>query len=201
MRGWKSFDSLAFSVAIRDSLLYSPGPALDTLTVGQLIETCISADTTVKFKDSSSTIGRLVRHTPTVINCVTAFVAWSDAFAVPKILAGCDSMAWIAQLRALHRLYHCKEATHWEEVISRNARNTKRSWSSISDLLGRSSRASEIPTFSINDFLAMLTEKTDRLRASISNATFPTFASTSPVFDAFHPYWTRFGPSLSSLVG
>ena len=98
-----------------------------------------------------------------------------------------DRLAWIAQLRALHHLYHHKEAAHWEKLVSRNAKNPRRLWSSISGLLGRSSRSTEVPSFTANEFLQTLTDKIDRLRASTADAPPPSFTPTSTVFDGFRP--------------
>src|SRR5688572_4233894 len=89
-----------------------------------------------------------------------------------------DRLAWITQLRALHHLYHHKEAAYWEQLVSRNAKNPKRLWSSISGLLGRTSRPLETLAFSANDFLDMLTTKSDRLRASTADSPPPTFTPT-----------------------
>lgn len=64
-----------------------------------------------------------------------------------------DRLAWIIQLRALHRLHRQKEVTYWDHLVTRNAHTPKRLWSSISGLLDRSSRSSEAPPVSENDFL------------------------------------------------
>src|SRR6218665_3328370 len=64
-----------------------------------------------------------------------------------------DRLAWISLLRALHRLCYYMEALYWEILVSRNARNPKRLWFSISDLLGKPLRPLETSAFSADDFL------------------------------------------------
>jgi len=191
MRGWKSLDHRAFSAAIRDTLLSSPSSTLDTLTVAQLFDLYTSTVTNI--------LDNMLPRRK-VWTRIRPLAVWFDADChrlrrqtrclerryrrtkEPK-----DRLAWIAQLRALHRLYHQKEAAYWEKLVSRNAKNPRRLWSSVSGLLGRSSRSTETPSFTANEFLEMLTAKIDRLRASTADAPPPTFTSTSAVFDGFRP--------------
>ena len=63
----------------------------------------------------------------------------------PRTRDPADRLAWITQLRALHQLYRQKEAAFWENLVIRNEKNPKRLWSSISGLMGRSSRPPEAP--------------------------------------------------------
>src|SRR6218665_2956117 len=98
-----------------------------------------------------------------------------------------DKLAWITQLRALHQLYRRKEAAYWENLVKRNEKNPKQLWTSISGLMGRSSRPPEDPSFTASDFLAMITTKTENLRASTADSPPPFFASTDSIFDGFRP--------------
>src|SRR6218665_3299328 len=98
-----------------------------------------------------------------------------------------DKLAWITQLRALHQLYRRKVAAYWENLVKRNEKNPKRIWTSISGLMGRSSRPPEDPSFAASDFLAMFTTKMENLCASTADSPPPFFASTDSIFDGFRP--------------
>ena len=204
LRGWKSFDAQAFSAALRNSPLSSPRETLDDLTVDQLFD--LYTSTTTLLLDTM-----LPRRS--VRTRLRPLAVWFDREChQSRRRARCaerqyrrskdpnDRLVWITKLRALHRLYHQKESDYWEQLVSRNAKNPKRLWSSISGLLGRPTRPSEIPAFSANDFLDTLTAKTDRLRASTTDAPPPTFSSTTSVFDGFRPILDSDLRSVFSLV-
>jgi len=108
MRGWKSLDHRAFSAAIRDTLLSSPSSTLDTLTVAQLFDLYTSTVTNI-LDDMLPRRKVWTRIFPLAV--------WFDAdchrlrrqtrclerrYRRTKELK--DRLAWIAQLRALHRL-------------------------------------------------------------------------------------------------
>src|SRR6218665_433329 len=173
LRGWKAFDSQAFSSALRDSLLSIPTETMDPLTLDQLFDLYSTATTSLL--DSM-----LPRHP--VKSRIGLKSVWFDSecrqvrrrvrcaerrFRLTKDHD--DRLSWIALLRSLHWLYHRKEAVYWENLVARNYKNPKRLWSSISGMLGKPSRPLETPSFTASDFLDMLTSKTDRLRASYHN--------------------------------
>ena len=96
-----------------------------------------------------------------------------------------DRLAWVTQLRSLHRLYRHKEAEFWEHLVARNGKNPRRLWTSISGLLGHVSRSPASPAFSADDFLKMMTEKIASLRASTADAPLPQFCTTDTKLDGF----------------
>src|SRR6218665_1696502 len=108
-----------------------------------------------------------------------------------------DRLSWIALLRSLHRLYHRKEAAYSENLVARNSKNPKRLWSSISGMLGKPSRPLETPSFTVSDFLDMLTSKTDRLRTTTMDAPSPQFSTTTSTFVNFRPV---LGSDLRSVL-
>jgi Reverse transcriptase (RNA-dependent DNA polymerase) len=188
-RGWKSFDSQAFCAALRDTPLLSPDSTMDTLTVAELFD--LYNSTVTRLLDTMLPRRKVwSRNRPLAV--------WFDADCHKlrrktrclerrsrRTKEPSDRLAWITQLRALHKFYNQKEAAHWEKLVARNSKDPKRLWSSISGLLGRSTRSTEIPSFTANDFLGMLTDKADRLRATTADASPPSFTTTSTVFDGF----------------
>jgi len=98
-----------------------------------------------------------------------------------------NRLTWISQLRALHRLYREKEAVHWENLVTRDEKNPKRLWSTISGLLGHAARTQTSPNFTADDFLKMTTDKIEHLRAATAGALLPTFSTTECKFDGFRP--------------
>ena len=69
----------------------------------------------------------------------------------------------------------------------RQKKNPKRLWSSISGLLGHSTRSAAPPPFSAKDFLQMLTDKIEGLRASTDGSSPPQYSTTEASFDGFRP--------------
>src|SRR6218665_3003569 len=141
LRGWKAFDSQAFSSALRHSLLSIPTETLDLLTLDQLFDLYSTATTSLL--DSM-----LPRHP--VKSRIGLKSVWFDAECRKvRRRVRCaerrfrrtkdhdDRLSWIAFLRSLHRLYHRKEAAYWENLVARNSKNPKRLWSSISGMLGK----------------------------------------------------------------
>jgi len=191
LRGWKSFDAEAFGNALRSSKLFSPTETLDALTVPQLFDlytstTTLLLDTMLPRKCVKTRIRPLAVWFDGECHQLRRRVRCAER-RYRRTKDPDDRLTWITQLRALHRLYHHKEASYWEQLVLRNAKNPKRLWSSISSLLGRPTRPLETPAFSANDFLDMLTAKTERLRSSTADAPPPTFSTTTTVFEDFRP--------------
>src|SRR6218665_1275054 len=163
LRGWKDFESQAFSSALRDSLLSIPTETLDLLTLDQLFD--LYSTTTTSVLDSM-----LPRHP--VKSRIGLKSVWFDGECRQvRRRVRCaerrfrrtknpdDRLSWIALLRSLHRLHHRKEAAYWENLVARNSKNPKRLWSFISGMLGKPSRPLETPSFTGSDFLDVLNSK------------------------------------------
>src|SRR6218665_627690 len=183
LRGWKAFDSQAFSSALRDSLLSIPTETLDLLILDQLFDLYSTATTSLL--DSM-----LPRHP--VKSRIGLKSVWFDGECrqvhrrvrcaerhFRRTKDPDDRLSWIALLRSLHQLYHRKEAAYWENLVSRNSKNPKRLWSSISGMLGKPSQPLETSSFTASDFLNMLTSKTDRLLATTMDALPRQFSTTT----------------------
>ena len=190
-RGWKSLDRQAFSTALRSSRLCSDTSTLDALSVSELFDLY-----------SSTMTGLLDKMLPRkkIKTRIRPLAAWFDGECRQfRRRVRClerryrrtkdvdDRQAWIAQLRVLHRLYRRKEAEYWENLVVRNEKNPKRLWSSISGLLGHSTRSAAPPPFSAQDFLQMLTDKIEGLRASTDGSSPPQYSTTEASFDGFRP--------------
>src|ERR1043165_9050796 len=191
LRGWKSLDRRTLGNAIRNSELMSPSSTLDALSISQLFDLYSSTmdqllDTILPLRNVKTRVRSLAvwfdRECHQLRRRSRCFERRYRRSKDPE-----DRLAWIVQLRALHKLYRDKEATYWELLVTRNAHNPKRLWSSISGLLGRSSRPPETPSFSANEFLKMLTDKMDGLRASTVDSPPPRFPSSESAFHGFRP--------------
>lgn len=102
-----------------------------------------------------------------------------------------DRLEWVARQRSLHHLYHQKESDYWENLVTQHKDNPKRLWSSfssISGLLGRTSRSPSHQTFSAEDFLQMLMQKIDNLCASTADAPPPQYSCTEFKFKSSNPF-------------
>ena len=140
IRGWKSFDSCAFSAALRDTLLSSLDPTLDVLSVAQLFD--LYTSTVTNLLDAMLPRRKVwTRQRPLAV--------WYDADChrlrrrtrylerrYRRTKKPDDRLAWINQLRSLHRLYHQKEADHWEKLVLRNEKTL--------DACGHRSRVSSV---------------------------------------------------------
>ncbi len=181
-RGWRSLDRRMLSDALRSSQLSSSPSTLDAQTVDELFD--LYTSTMNQLIDTMLPLRELkTRCRPLAV--------WFDSDCQQirrrsrclerrfrRTRDPADKLAWITQLRALHQLYRRKEAAYWENLVKRNEKNPKRLWTSISGLMGRSSRPPEDPSFTASDFFAIITTKMENLRASTADSPPPFFAST-----------------------
>src|SRR6218665_2632496 len=189
LRGWKSLDRNAFGAALRDSPLFSSSLDLDALSITQLFE---------RFTSRMNTILDEMLPAPPAKSRIRPLTVWFDRdcyqlrrrtrclerrYRYSRDTTG--RLAWIGQLRALHRLYRKKEAAYWEDLVTKNSANPKRLWSTISGLLGKSSSTSPSPSFSADDYQRMLSAKLDKLRVAPATSPLPTFVLTDAVFNNF----------------
>ena len=111
-----------------------------------------------------------------------------------------DRLAWIKQLRALHRLYDEKEHQHWRTKIADSKGSMKKLWRTMSDIMGESACKNNVPsTYTAENFATFFTEKVDLVRAS---------TSTMPPHDVPHTAthilneWTPVTPTdVEKLIG
>ena len=118
-RGWKLFDSQAFSTALRDSLLqcrkrhWILSQWISSLIFTHPLRPVYSTKCFHVIKLKVESVRRLSGLIAIVVSCS---MCWLRRFRRTKHPD--DRLSWIKLLRTLHRLYHNKEAAYWEKLVS-----------------------------------------------------------------------------------
>src|SRR6218665_10722 len=148
---WRSLDRRMLSDALRSSQLSSSPSTLDAQTVDELFNLYTSTmnqviDTMLPLRELKTRCRPLAVWFDSDCNQIRRRSRCLER-RFRRIRDPADKLAWITQLRALHQLYRRKEAAYWENLVKSNEKNPKRLWTSISGLMGRSSRPPEDPSF------------------------------------------------------
>lgn len=112
---------------------------------------------------------------PPAINCIAIPIAWSDAFAGPRIVA----TGWHGLLSFMPSIISTARRLSLG-VVSRNAKNSKRLWSSISGLLGWP-RQGFLPSLQITSSLCLRITMIDSEPAHLLQL--PLSSMTSAILD------------------
>jgi len=100
-----------------------------------------------------------------------------------------DLLIWIDHLRSMQCEFRDKETAYWESLVEREKGNSRRLWTALSDVLGRSSTP-RLPTqsaFTAADYLNYLQSKIAATRQATANAQPPTFQPTTSSLSAWDP--------------
>jgi len=176
-RLWSRMDMDKFADDLVNSALYDVG-AFDGLSADELA---------TLYNDTLSSL--IDKHCPPrIIRCkVVKLSAWFDSECRARrrdtrrtekmhrrTHSSEDRLAWIQQLKSLHRLYECKSCQYWRVKIEDSSGNSRKLWQSISLLMGKVNGKKNVDdSHTADKFAGFFQQKIEAIRSETETAKLP----------------------------